>query len=175
MFPYPLRRPVVGCPHVPTAHGPGAQPMTTANAQSRTASDTEAMTAVPQLPPATDSQPIVAIGAFRQDAWMRRGVRLLNGGADLSPGWCPDDQALSLILDGLQTIYRLQFPVMRQYEAETYYGVNGRIVFTLSKGGLPGVSLPRATIKGDARYLCSSISGANEVAASYEVRPKRKK
>ena len=78
MFPYPLRRPVVGCLHVPTAHCPGAKPMTTANAQSRTASNTEAMTAVPQLPPATDSQPIVVISAYRQDAWMRRGPRRMN-------------------------------------------------------------------------------------------------
>ena len=112
MFPYPLRRPVVGCPHVPTAHGPGAQPMTDANAQSRMASNTEAMTAVLQLPASTDSQPIVAIGAFRQDAWVRRGSRLLNDGADLSPEWCPDDQAVDLALDGLQTIYRVPFSIM---------------------------------------------------------------
>ncbi|MGK7913143.1 MAG: N-6 DNA methylase [Synechococcus sp.] len=51
-------------------------------------------------------------------------------------------QALGLTLDELITIYRVQFPVMQQYERETYYDKNGRIVFTTSKG-LTGVGLPR--------------------------------
>ena len=50
--------------------------------------------------------------------------------------------ALGLTLDELITIYRVQFPVMQQYERETYYDKNGRIVFTTSKG-LTGVGLPR--------------------------------
>jgi len=56
--------------------------------------------------------------------------------------------ALGLSLADLQTIYRIQFPVMRQYEIETYYEQAGRIVFTTSKG-LPGVGLPRKAQKGD--------------------------
>jgi hypothetical protein len=44
---------------------------------------------------------------------------------------------LSLNLDQLQTIYRVQFPVMRSYERDTWYDANGRIVFTNRKG-LPG-------------------------------------
>ena len=52
-------------------------------------------------------------------------------------------RALGLTLEELQTIYRIQFPVMRQYEADTWYDQRGRIIFTNSKG-LPGVGLTRA-------------------------------
>jgi type I restriction-modification system DNA methylase subunit len=55
--------------------------------------------------------------------------------------------ALGLTLDELITIYRVQFPVMQQYERETYFDQNGRIIFTTSKG-LVGVGLPR---KGNAK------------------------
>ncbi|NEX15299.1 MAG: N-6 DNA methylase [Halochromatium sp.] len=57
-------------------------------------------------------------------------------------------QALGLSLDELLTIYRVQFPVMRQYEADTWYDQSGRIVFTPSKG-LVGVGLPRTARKAD--------------------------
>ncbi|HAU3266968.1 TPA: class I SAM-dependent DNA methyltransferase [Salmonella enterica subsp. salamae] len=59
-------------------------------------------------------------------------------------------QALGLILEELLTIYRVQFPVMRQYEADTWYDQNGRIIFTPSKG-LVGVGLPRTARKSDLK------------------------
>ena len=51
-------------------------------------------------------------------------------------------RALGLTLDELCTIYRIQFPVLRQNEQDTWYDQNGRIVFTCSKG-LPGVGFSR--------------------------------
>jgi len=56
-------------------------------------------------------------------------------------------QELKLTLEELKTIYRIQFPVLRQNENETYYDMNGRIIFTVSKG-LTGVGLPRKAKKG---------------------------
>ena len=52
-------------------------------------------------------------------------------------------QALGLTLEELCTIYRIQFPVLRQNENDTWYDRRGRIVFTCSKG-LPGVGFNRA-------------------------------
>ena len=59
-------------------------------------------------------------------------------------------QSLGLTLEELLTIYRVQFPVMRQYEADTWYDQNGRIIFTPSKG-LVGVGLPRTARKADLK------------------------
>jgi type I restriction-modification system DNA methylase subunit len=49
---------------------------------------------------------------------------------------------LGLTLNELRTIYRIQFPVLRQNEQDTWYDRGGRIVFTCSKA-LPGVGFSR--------------------------------
>ncbi|MDR2388055.1 MAG: class I SAM-dependent DNA methyltransferase, partial [Deltaproteobacteria bacterium] len=43
-------------------------------------------------------------------------------------------QALGLTLDDLKTIYRLQFYVLNQNEANTWYDQRGRIIYTVSRG-----------------------------------------
>ena len=60
-------------------------------------------------------------------------------------------QELKLTLEELKTIYRIQFPVLKQNENETFYDMKGRIVFTVSKG-LTGVGLPRKADKKATPY-----------------------
>ncbi len=49
---------------------------------------------------------------------------------------------LGLTLQELIAIYEAQFPVMQQYEADTWYDKSGKIVFTINKG-LAGLGFPR--------------------------------
>ena len=58
-------------------------------------------------------------------------------------------QAMGLDFQDLITLYRLRFRVMRDYEANTWYDQNGRIVFT-NNSALPSVGLPRKKRTKDA-------------------------
>lgn len=50
--------------------------------------------------------------------------------------------SLGITLDQLKNIYRIQFPVLKSYEADTWYDANGRIVFTINRS-LVGVGVTR--------------------------------
>jgi hypothetical protein len=101
--------------------------------------------------------------SFREDGWAKADPHLLKDRfRNLTPDWTRAcalrtdfdrrqalveidvlaAMALGLTCDELCAIYRIQFPVLRQNEADTWYDQNGRIVFTCSKG-LPGVGLDR--------------------------------
>ncbi len=60
--------------------------------------------------------------------------------------------ALGMTLDQLKTIYRIQFPVLQSYEADTWYDANGRIAFTINRS-LIGVGVDRPTWEGTLRQL----------------------
>ena len=171
MFPYPLRQPVVGCLQVPTAHGPGVKPMTTANAQPRMARNTEAMVAAPQSLPAANAQPMVYTDAFHEGAWMWQDLRLPNASADLIPDWhrdqvCPSDyargqaaakdvlaaEALGHTLSELQVTCRAQLSAMHQYEAETPCNTN-ECPISIPCKNLLGVGPPLKTTKVDTNYV----------------------
>lgn len=93
-------------------------------------------------------------GDFLQNEWSKADARLPQEFFHTTNKWSPDYIAtseymrrqlmveldvyialkLGLSLQDLFSIYRLQFPVMQQYEADTWYDAAGKIVFTNNKG-----------------------------------------
>jgi len=71
---------------------------------------------------------------FRTDYERRQALVEIDVLAAMELGLTPDE---------LCTMYRIQFPVLRQNEQDTWYDRNGRIVFTCSKA-LPGVGFTRS-------------------------------
>jgi hypothetical protein len=64
-------------------------------------------------------------------------------------------------LDELLLIYRVQFPVMRGYERDTWYDIDGRIIFTNSKG-LVRVGLPRKGAWGTPDVTWTTPEGCSK-------------
>jgi hypothetical protein len=122
--------------------------------------------------------------AFREESWSQPDNPRLPQDffRDLTPAWqrhCAlrSDYArrmalveidvlvareLGLTLEELQLIYRVQFPVMQQYERDTWYDHHGRIVFTNSKG-LVGVGLPRKRGKKDPEITLTLPDGLGKI------------
>ena len=126
---------------------------------------------------------MTVIDAFREDAWTRQNLRIPDDWATSTPDRCYDyplrtdyarrnalveidilaAKAPNLALNELLTIHRVQFPVMRRYEAETYYDACSRIVFNPSKA-LLGVGLPRKAIKGGTGHPLKTPEGEGKAS-----------
>lgn len=100
---------------------------------------------------------------FSMDTWAKSDPRLSpTRFTSLTPEWTWDTplrtdyerrqalveidvltaMALGMTLQQLKTIYRIQFPVLQSYEADTWYDANGRITFTNNRS-LTGVGFTR--------------------------------
>lgn len=74
--------------------------------------------------------------------------------------------ALGLTLDQLEAVYRLDFSVLKSYEDDTYYDVNGRTVF--SKKSLGPSVFDRKTFEGTMKH---AHSGAFDLTYTDDTQP----
>ncbi|WP_434692070.1 Eco57I restriction-modification methylase domain-containing protein [Hungatella sp. SB206] len=108
---------------------------------------------------------------FQHDSWSKNDLRLRSDKfTALSLKWTWDTplrtdyerrqalieidvlsaRALGITLEQLKTIYRIQFPVLQSYEADTWYDANGRIVFTNNRS-LVGIGFDRTTWENEVK------------------------
>lgn len=108
---------------------------------------------------------------YRSARWAKDDIRLTNKTfTKLSGSWnneypvCNDyarrqlmveidvvvARKLGMTLNQLKSIYQIQFPIMQQYEADTWYDVNGRIVFTTNRS-MVGVGFDRKTWENEVK------------------------
>ena len=101
--------------------------------------------------------------SYLSDSWAKSDPRLAESRfSALTPEWTWDTplrtdyerrqalveidvltaMALGMTLRQLKSIYRIQFPVLRSYESDTWYDAKGRIVFTNNRS-LTGVGFTR--------------------------------
>lgn len=125
--------------------------------------------------------------------WSKKDKRLLNF-SNLSPEWNLETplrnhferrqalveidvivaMALGLTLEELILIYEVQFPVMQQYEEDTWFDRKGNIVFTNSRG-LTGVGTDRQTwntikdLKEGETYTHTVDPSRNELYGGEEI------
>jgi hypothetical protein len=120
--------------------------------------------------------------SFRNDKWTKQDARLPDEFFSyLSPRWTRSCAirsalgrrqllveldvigalALGFSLEELLTVYRVQFPVLQQSERDTFYDMNGRIIFSSSKN-LHGVGFPRQAARGDRDSVLELIDGRTE-------------
>ena len=82
-------------------------------------------------------------------------------------------QACGLTLEQLCTIYQMHFPVLQNYEKDTWYDKNGRTIFS-SKSG-EGI-LPRKRKSGDTNYtIHSPADNRQHIALGWEEVKKLRK
>ena len=58
---------------------------------------------------------------------------------------------LGITLEELKSIYRIQFPVLQSYEEDTWYDINGKIIFTVNRR-LNGVGIDKKKVGINKRY-----------------------